>query len=185
MYIPPSLMDWSMWSYLQATAVLIVVLHMVDANLPAFGKIKDVSVLCIDVFILYVQCLLQNAFCLIFMPIKLMRSIVRNTSYTNLLHYMTHMCCLLIYSTSSHPNSMYLPLKYQLADMTWYDLKWMVHVTHCKNCIDIQSMQSESPCLTDMLKGNGYLRSWFFLQWLGWFSIYSNKHQHALYSGWI
>ena len=44
-------------------------------------------------------------------------SIPRNMSFVNLLHFMTHV--LAAYSISSYPNSLFIPLKYQLVDMVW------------------------------------------------------------------
>ena len=72
----------------------VVVLRMDGTNLPAFGIIEDVLVLCTEMFYLVYLALVTECFCTIFMAIKMMSSIVRNISYANLFHYMTHMCWL-------------------------------------------------------------------------------------------
>lgn len=90
---------------------------MDDANLPAFGIIEDILVFCTDVFYLVCSVLVTECFSHHFHAYQTREQhreeyfVCKPASL-----YDTHV--LTAYTTSSHPNSMYVPLKYQLAGMT-------------------------------------------------------------------
>ena len=112
-YVLQPLLGWSKWIYIHVyKKSSVVVLHMDD--MPTSFVIEDILVFHTDMYYQMWSVLFTST---IFMLLKHISSIPRNMSFVNLLHFMTHV--LAAYSISSCPNSLFIPLKYQLVVMVW------------------------------------------------------------------